>query len=238
MTSEEKQRIREEVWRKMEMYEIATVPRPCYGRIPNFIGSNAAARKIVLTSAFRKARVVYSTPDLPQKPLREAALARGKVVIMPTPMLMRGFIVLDPDRIPRRKLQVATSLRGAMVYGRRVESLGDIHVDMFIVGSVAAAKDGGRLGKGGGEYDLEYAVLRELGVATEDTVVVTTIHDVQLVERVPMEPHDVPADYIATPTQLIVTNTKYRKPSGIIWDILPIDHISRVPILRKLAGFV
>lgn len=233
----EKRDIRIEVWSKMERYEIATNPRPCYGKIPNFVGSYAAAKRIIFSTPFRRAEVIYSTPDLPQKPIREAALKMGKILIMATPHLRRGFVLVDPQRLPPSRLREVSSLRGAMTHCEKVDIIEDVHIDMFVVGSIAAGVDGSRIGRGDGRYDLEYGVLRELRVADDDTLVVTTIHDIQLVDGIPMRVHDVPADIIATPSKTIVVEEKRRKPVGIYWELLTMDVIESIPILRRLFGY-
>ncbi|RLE61454.1 MAG: 5-formyltetrahydrofolate cyclo-ligase [Thermoprotei archaeon] len=230
-----KNRIRRQVWEKMEKLEIATSPRPCYGKIPNFIGSLNASNKIVKLDMFRKARVIYSTIDLPQKPIREETLRRDKILITSMPKV-RGFIILDPSRIDKRMISYATTVRGSLRMGERIRILEDIRIDLVVLGSVAVTRNGARLGKGDGQYDLEYALLRELHVIDENTPVVTTVHDVQIVDDIPMLRHDVPADIVATPSQLIFTKTPYRKPSGIYWEMLSIEEIKSNPILRQLFG--
>ncbi|RLF05380.1 MAG: 5-formyltetrahydrofolate cyclo-ligase [Thermoprotei archaeon] len=230
-----KARLREEVWRKMEEYEIATAPRPCYGKIPSFLGSRVAAMKIARRSFFREAEVVYSTPDLPQRHLREAALEAEKLLIMALPRF-RGFVIVNGRDVPRQKAGFAATLRGALAYGRRVKIPGGLRVDVFIMGSVAVDEKGGRLGRGDGSHDLEYAILRELRLVDDDTVVVTTVHDIQLIPEVPMHYHDVPVDYVATPKRLIRTEGGYRKPRGIFWDMVDSKLMERIPLLKVLAG--
>jgi len=234
-TAKEKARIRREVWRRLERLEIATSPRPCYGKIPNFVGSLNAAHKVFRLEAFKQAKVIYSTPDLPQKPIREEALRRKKLVITATPRL-DGYVVLDPSRVKGDMISYATTIRGSLKMGARIPFLENITVDLVVLGSVAASEDGARLGKGDGRYDLEYALLREFGAVNESTPVVTTIHDVQLVDGIPMEEHDVPADYVATPRRLIRAPGVYRKPRGVNWELLSIDEIKANPILRRLFG--
>ena len=41
-----KEKLREEIWRKLEKHNIARFPLPCKGRIPNFVGSGIAAKKV------------------------------------------------------------------------------------------------------------------------------------------------------------------------------------------------
>ena len=55
------------------------------------------------------------------------------------------------------------------------------------------------------------------------TLVVTTVHDEQVVEGMPTEKllvHDVPVDVIVTPTRVIRTDGSVRKPEGVYWDVL------------------
>ncbi len=95
---------------------------------------------------------------------------------------------------------------------------------------------GHRLGKGEGFADLEFAMMRTMGAVTEDTIVVTTVHDHQVIdipERL-MESHDLTVDYIVTPTEIIKTNCTKAKPTGIIWSKLDRDKLNRIPVLKLL----
>jgi hypothetical protein len=57
-----------------------------------------------------------------------------------------------------------------------------------------------------GFAELEYGILRWMGAIDDNTPVVTTIHDCQLLEEeidpAQMLEHDVPVDIIVTPTQV------------------------------------
>src|SRR5205823_2343439 len=79
-------------------------------------------------------------------------------------------------------------------------------------------RDGARLGKGGGYCDLEYGLLREEGKVRESTPILTTVHGVQIVaERITMLPHDLPVDFLVTPTEVIATRPAHPRPRGIYW---------------------
>ncbi len=74
-----------------------------------------------------------------------------------------------------------------------------------------------------GFAELEYGMLRFMGAIDDTTIVVTSVHDKQLVDDIPFEKlliHDVPVDIICTPTQVIFTNTTIPKPQGIYWEKL------------------
>lgn len=68
-------------------------------------------------------------------------------------------------------------------------------IDLMLVPGVAFDRFGGRLGRGGGYYD------RILEAYTGRTVAMA--FDFQLVEQVPVEPHDRPVDAVVTETNTI-----------------------------------
>ncbi len=121
---------------------------------------------------------------------------------MATPRLKEGFLLLDPDTIPGDRVGRASTIRGAFEYGRSVQAS---EVELFVAGSVAVSVEGGRLGKGSGYSDREFQMLRQAGGLASDVVVVTTVHDLQVVEEVPQHDWDVTVDVIVTPTRIIRT---------------------------------
>ncbi|MEM4713656.1 MAG: 5-formyltetrahydrofolate cyclo-ligase, partial [Candidatus Bathyarchaeia archaeon] len=82
----------------MEKSRVAAFPVPCWGRIPNFIGADVAADKLRQLEEWKRARVVFVNPDSPQRKVRENALMDGKILIMASPRLERGFILIDPAK--------------------------------------------------------------------------------------------------------------------------------------------
>lgn len=170
-------------------------------------------------------------PDAAQLAVRELAISDGKGLLMASPRLRAGFIMLDPKIIKNRR--EAATIRGAFKNGRKVD-IRDVKVDLIVEGSVAVDLKGGRVGKGGGFGDIEVAILNEVGAASEKTPIVTTVHELQVVESVPMTEHDIPVDFIITPERTIEVEHGYRKPSGILWGLLPSDAFNKMPILREL----
>ncbi len=229
----EKLEIRMRVYRALESSGVALPPKPIVGRIPNFRGAEAAARRLADLSELRSAGVVFCNPDSPQRPLRELLLRRGKTLIMATPRIAKGFLLLTPESAAGR-YRLASTIRGAFKVGRLIQLDELPHIDVKVAGSVAVTEKGDRLGKGHGYSELEYAILREVGAVGEETLVATTVHDLQVVEYIPAEPHDVTVDLIATPTRVIRTTGDRRRPSGVIWSMLDEKHLKEIPILRKL----
>ena len=229
----EKHEVRMRVYRALEASGVALPPKPIAGRIPNFKGAAAAARRLAGQGELIKARVVFCNPDSPQRPLRELLLRRGKTLVMATPRLARGFILLTPGMAAGR-YRLASTIRGAFKVGRLIQLDELPQVDVKVTGSVAVTERGDRLGKGHGYSELEYAILREVGAVSEETPVATTVHDLQVVEHIPAEPHDITVDLIATPIRLIEARGEVRRPKGVMWELLDERYLNEIPVLMEL----
>lgn len=227
--------IREKIWRLLEEKNIAIFPRPVWGRIPNFKGHEIAAAKLIKHEIFRRARIVFCNPDSPQRPVREAVIRSRKILVMATPRLRQGFIVIEPGDVPRGFEAKASTIRGAFRFGRIVDTL-PFPIDLKVTGCVAVSPDGGRVGKGGGYSDLEYAILKELGLISDNTSIATTVHDLQIVDSIPMTVHDMPVDYIFTPTRVIEVKPRRPRPPGIILEDLDEKKIKEIPLLQKILS--
>ena len=227
----EKQELRERVWRELERRGVVTFPKPARGRIPNFVGSGEAAARLRSLPVYTSAKTIFANPDAAQLAVRELALRDGKRLIMATPRLREGFIMLDPKTI--KNPREAATIRGAFKYGRNVD-IRNVKVDLIVEGSVAVDLRGGRVGKGGGFGDIEVAILKEVDAAADVTPIVTTVNELQIVESVPMTEHDMPVDFIITPERTIEVEHGYRKPPGIFWELLPPDAFKLMPILAEL----
>lgn len=199
-----KEEIRMRVWRLLEEKDIATFPRPIFNRIPNFVGAQRAAQNLRELPEYKVAKVVFCNPDSPQRPVREMALRDGKIVVMATPKLREGFLLLDSNTIPLNHIPEGSTIRGAFKHGRPVKP-SEVTVDFFVAGSVAVSLDGGRLGKGTGYSDQEYSVWKSSGSLALQVSVATTVHDMQIVEAIPRNQWDIPVDIISTPTRVIRT---------------------------------
>lgn len=231
-----KRGVREEVWAAMATPGVRRFPNPD-GRIPNFVGAEAAAERLRALPEWADATTVKANPDSPQLPVRQRALEDGKTLYMAVPRLAgdEPYLRLEAASlpVPARK---AASITGASEYGELVH-LADLEpVDLALVGCVAVATDGARLGKGGGFADLEYALAHEAGLIDADTLVVTTVHERQLVDvgRIPETDHDVRLDLIVTPERVIRCRRGRRPRPGIRWDQLTDDKIDAIPVLRRL----
>jgi 5-formyltetrahydrofolate cyclo-ligase len=227
----EKERVRERVWAALERERAARFPG-ARGRIPNFKGAEAAARRLAELPEWRAAATIKANPDAPQLPVRIRALADGKRVYMAVPRLRdpKPFLLLDPKRL-RVDPRDAASIKGAAASGRPL-GVDDVEpIDLVVCGTVAVNRDGVRVGKGGGYSDLEFALLAERRLVGDHTILTTTIHPLQLLdEELPETEHDFRVDRIVLPDAVIET-PRTKRPSGILWDHLDGAKIERVPAL-------
>lgn len=234
MSMRSKEDIREKVWLRLQQKKVARFPG-AEGRIPNFIGAEACARIVSQLQHWRKAKVLKVNPDSPQRAIRQKALEEGKIIYMAVPRLHsdKPFIELDPQKI-KCSAYVASSIKGAGKHGRPVNLEEVREIDLIVCGSVAVNGQGGRVGKGGGYSDLEFALLTEEKKIGCDTPIITSVHPLQIVEEtIPMTDHDIPLNAIVTPTEIIEIGSPPARPRGIYWGMLPPDKIDAIPVLKR-----
>jgi 5-formyltetrahydrofolate cyclo-ligase len=232
--------LRAEVWAALTDAKVARFPGAA-GRISNFTGAEAAAERLRATAEWRRARTVKANPDSAQLPVRQRALEDGKTVYMAVPRLAEAdpFFLLDPAHLADRPRKAA-SISGATRSARRI-AVADLEpVDLVVTGCVAAGEDGARLGKGGGFADLEYALAAAAGLIGPDTVVVTTVHELQVrpAGAIPTAAHDVPVDLVVTPERVIDCRAHRgpRPDCGIRWSELTDEKVAAIPLLAALRG--
>ncbi|MGX1195305.1 5-formyltetrahydrofolate cyclo-ligase [Metabacillus sp. SLBN-84] len=228
-----KDEIRQNKWQRLEDEKLGGFPFPLKNRIPNFKGAAAAAELVSQMDIYKQAEVVKINPDAPQLPLRARVIKDGKTLLVPTPRLKAGFIMLKREWVPSGEERKAVSLKNIRQYGKEI-SLSELpKVDLFVAGSVAVHKDGRRIGKGEGYSDREYAIMRELG--NPDIPVISTIHSIQVTdEDFKVDTYDLPVDYIVTEQGIIETDTPYQKPDGIQWDLVTEDEKKEMPVLMEV----
>ncbi len=233
----DKQSLRVARWDALKAAGAARFPGT-KGRIPNFVGAERAAERLAATELFQRARTIKCNPDSPQRPVRHAALKAGKTVIMAVPKLAERecFWRLDPAVID--DLWKASSIKGAAAIAEPVREDAVGAIDLIVTGCVAVAEDGARLGKGGGYSDLEYAVLRELGLVDADTPIVTTVHSSQVlaVGAIPMAAHDISLDAFGTESELVRCDRTYPRPAGVDRAVLSAEKLAAIPALVDRLG--
>jgi 5-formyltetrahydrofolate cyclo-ligase len=234
-TDEAKQLIRERIWAQLEQHRAA--PPGVHGRIPAFVGAEAAAARLAQQHLWRAAHVIKAAPDKAQLPVRAQALRDGKLVYMAVPRLAaeKPFFLLDPDELPVPPDQAASSKIAATV-ARTIDIEEMRPIDLIICGSVAVNRSGTRLGKGAGYSDIEVALLQEAGLLKPAATIVTTVHPLQVVdEELPETEHDFSVDLIVTPDEVIECGPA-RRPTGLIWEHLDQERIAAIPVIAARAA--
>jgi 5-formyltetrahydrofolate cyclo-ligase len=234
-----KAELRTEIWAALQAAKATRFPGPV-GRIPNFVGAEAAADRLRGTGAWRAAATLKANPDSPQWPVRQRALEDGKLVFMAVPRLAEPepFFLLDPEHLAGSARE-ASSIKGASASARPVGLDRLSPVDLVVAGTVAAGLDGARLGKGGGFSDLEFAVASEAGLIGPETMVVTTVHEVQVLPagEIPTTDHDVPLDLIVTPDRVIRCQRRTKRAAASVrWEELTDEKIEAIPLLARLRA--
>ncbi|XP_004067391.1 methenyltetrahydrofolate synthase domain-containing protein isoform X1 [Oryzias latipes] len=232
--------IRQKVWDYIEEKNLANFPRPVHNRIPNFKGAFASCAKVTALAVFSQSAEVKVDPDKTLEGARLAVLQAHKTLLVPTPRLRTGLFnrITPPQGASKEQLRICSSSQGVRDFSVPVGLDAKVKVDLVVVGSVAVSEKGCRIGKGEGFADMEYAMMVSMGAVNENTVVVTVVHDCQVVD-IPeelMASHDLTVDFILTPTRVIETHCKLPKPQGIIWTKLDDEKLEKIPILKKLRA--
>lgn len=106
-------------------------------------------------------------------------------------------MLIDPETVKHMETWAST-IKGAFKFGGRVKDF--LKPDLIVEGSVAVDRNGRRVGKGHGYGDREINMVRgKFGRIP----VVTSVHDVQVVDMVPSEKHDEKINIIVTPSRVI-----------------------------------
>lgn len=198
--TETKAAMREVVWSTLKKRGFSDSSKSIYGRIPGFKGAVKAADLLRNTREWKNSQMIFSSPDSAQIKVREYALQDGKNLIMATPKLKKGYLLINPHDVSGQGKNAST-IKGAFKLGKPLQKLP--LVDLVVEGSVAVDLSGGRLGKGGGYGDQEIDHLLNEKSITEETPIVTTVHEAQIVDKIPREPHDKNINMIVTPRRVL-----------------------------------
>jgi len=156
--------------------------------------SQIIRRRLLASPEFRNAKVLmfYISKDgeVETRPIIEAALARGKVVLVPVIKVRRKKMVVSEITDPNKDLVkgpygIYQPKTPTKIYHPR-------SINLAIVPGVAFDKDGNRLGRGMGYYDKFLVGLRKgvprIGLAFR----------FQVVKRLPTLSHDQPVTKLLT----------------------------------------
>lgn len=209
--------------------------------ITDFEGSSYATQRLIDHPFYQKAKCIFITPDNCLEELRYRALQDGKLILITTYSIKRGFWVLDPAKIDPARYLYAATLDGLEREGEPM-SLIDIRdklpeLDFMVTGTGAINEEGVRFGKGHGFFDSEWGMLYRIGKITTDTPSAALVHDCQvLTETLYPEIFDTVADAIFTPTRTIEVEEPHKPTCGIVWDLLDPVMFDTIPPLQELKA--
>ncbi len=237
---DEKEKIRREVWVSLQK-----VARPdsrfhwdFTAFIPDYTGSEVCAQRIRAMPAYQRAAVVLVTPDNNLEVLRASCLADGKLLVVPTYALGRGFLCLERGDVPPGGEELAATLDGLDRFGHPY-SLEKVSTEqcpnILVTGASVLNRQGVRLSVGPSYFDLEWLILSGLGIVPLDVPIIAAVHDCQVVNWpcAPL-PYSVVMDCIVTPTQVIETDSHSTRPGEDAWSTLPWHVISDIPFVHQL----
>ena len=230
-----KQAIRTQVWDLLVAERV--VERGVHGYVPAFTGAAAAADRLAELPEWQAAKVVKAVPDRAQQPVRDRAVRDGKLLYVAVPRLAAElpFFVVDPEE-PAAAPTDAASREHAAHHARKVGVADMRRIDMVVCGSVAVNRRGSRLGKGAGYTDIAVALLQEAGRIGPSTVIVTTVHSLQVIEGpIPVTEQDFSVVLIVTPDEVIQCEPA-RRPTGLYWNNLTAAKIAAIPVLAARAA--
>jgi 5-formyltetrahydrofolate cyclo-ligase len=229
-----KDRLRQRIWDLLDGHQIGR-SGPVHGEIPDFRGADRAAARLAEHPRWVRASVVKANPDRAQAEVRRHVLDGGGLLYTAVPRLAapEPFYEIDPDALSASAAVLATG-RGAARHAPLTPLDRMRPVDVVVCGSVAVNRQGTRIGKGAGYSDIEMALLAQAGLIGEHTLIVTTVHSLQLIdEPIPAAEHDVSVDLVVTPDG-IVECPPGRRPAGIAWQALEEEKIAAIPVLEAL----
>ena len=207
--------------------------------IADFEGSDICSEYLRGFESWTRSDLLFITPDNSTEAVRRAAISDRKAFLMTTYGIRRGFLMLDPEDVPANELAYAATLDGMDHYGRPVD-LGEVaklgHIGLLVTGGSAVGYDGLRIGKGHGYFDLEWALLSEVGSTDESTEIVDVVHDCQVIDlEIAALEHDVRVDWIVTPTRAIKVKGPARLPGRVRWELIGGTEFELIPPVIDLA---
>lgn len=195
--------------------------------------------------AYRKAQIMYVSLNPLMEQVRYNALMDGKMLVVPSPQLKRGFFLLDPSSITPSTRLAAVRTNRVEQFGRKINFKADKKpfIDLTISEVVAAdVRTGALLCDGTGFYDLHLGIMGLLGWLKRDCIVVACpgIENSEDPFDIPVKENDSIADYVVMASGIARVNKDGSGRPPLIGEILDARTIRRSDVLfyifRELLG--
>jgi len=240
-----KSTVREKVWRELRKvaFPDSRFDYDFSEFIADFEGSSEALARLTQLPCYQNASIIFITPDNCLDELRLRALRDGKLILMTTYAIRRGFRLLDPSKINPSRYEVACTLDGAERIATPItllEVLAEkMSIELMVTGTGAINLEGVRFGKGHGFFDLEWAMLYTIGIISPDTQAAAVVHDCQVLDE-PLTPEefDTVCDVVATPSRVIKVADVKKPMCGILWHKLAPGMLESIPPLQELKQVI
>ena len=159
--------------------------------------SQEICQRIQALPQYKKARRIMAFLSMPGEvcldPLLEQAIREGREIYVPR-CLSRG--VMEAVRLPSLQ-DAVTGTYGIRTAPAGSEAIRPAALDLILVSGLAFDEQGHRLGRGAGFYDRFLTPIQQRPI-------VAVAWDVQLIEAVPIEAHDVSMPAILTEKRYIL----------------------------------
>ena len=160
--------------------------------------ASALRDRLLATPEVRRAATVAAYVSIGTEPgtglLLDALVAAGKRVLLPV-LLPDGDLDWAVYAGPQSLAPASLGLLEPVGPRLGVDAIGT--ADVVLVPGVAVSADGMRLGRGGGSYD------RALGRVPVGTFTCVLLYEDEVGVPVPVEPHDRPVGWAATPAGVV-----------------------------------
>lgn len=234
-----KRSLRVQTWRKIQDNRCGMGFNAIFNRIPGFVDSDKAANLLAETEEFKKAQNIKVNIDRALYWIKLETLLKGKTLYLPgTRDSSALYLKVDvPADATDEQMKEILNIQDVQQHRTEISLENKVKLDMIVIGSVAVSRDGYRIGRGNGFTDLDIGLLIEIGSITPETIIATMVHDLQVVDSLPLglfQKYDTPVDLIVTPTQVIHVANRLPRPTGLFWELLSQRRLKIIPVLQTL----
>ncbi|KAH8312009.1 hypothetical protein KR044_009026, partial [Drosophila immigrans] len=234
-----KRSLRVQTWKKIQEGKVGIGFNGIFNRIPAFVDADKAAALLIQEEEFKQAQHIKVTIDRALHDFKEQALLANKSVYLPSTRDSSAlFLKVEvPEDATDEQKKESLRVQDIQKFRSEIGLDSKLKLDLVVIGSVVVSRDGYRIGRGNGFADLDIGLLIELGVITPQTAIVTIVHDVQVVDTLPLDlfqKYDSPVDIIVTPTEVIRVAKRLPRPSGVFWELLSERRLKILPVLQQL----